>query len=57
MSFTKAFLIRGTEPWEGLGAVGVSEQGGGMGAVSFLCRVPVGGAVSEDPKGTSLGAL
>lgn len=38
--------------------VGVSEQGGGTGAVSFLSRAPVGGAVGdEDPKGTSLGAL
>lgn len=33
--------------------VGLSEQG----AVSFLSRAPVGGAVGDDPKGTSLGVL
>lgn len=31
--------------------VGLSE----LGAVSCLSRSPVGGAASEDPKGTSLG--
>lgn len=45
-----------TEPWEWLD-VGVREQGAGTEVLNFLPRAPVGGAVSQNPKGISLGVL